>query len=130
MKSSNNMMMLGVLALGGLIIWQMTKSKQAVASGPTILPAGATTTAGAITTTASEGASIPLSVWQGLTGEQLAALPVTKETGTAGIKTYYKTSQPVAIGDTGFKIWGMTSYGSVVLAKNDPASYPVSDWLH
>jgi hypothetical protein len=118
----DDMMMLGVLAIGGFLIWQMTRSKPAQAAPRPTTPSGATKTA------TTEGASVPLSVWQGLTGEQLATLPVTMQIGTVGAETYYKTSQPVAIGDTGFKIWGMTENGAVVISQKDPATYPDWEW--
>ena len=76
----------------------------------------------------TETPTIPLDVWQGLTREEVAKLPVTQEKGTVGVSDYYKTSKPVAIGDTGFKIWGMTESGSVVMSTKDPASYEAWEW--
>ena len=120
----DNMMMLVVLALGGLVVWQMSKAKpvEATPSVPQWSP-------GDLKPPTTESASIPLNVWQDLTGEQIAKLPVTTKTSTVGSETYYKTSTPVAIGDTGFKIWGMTESGSVVIATKDPATYDPWEWM-
>ena len=115
MKDSMTMMV--VLALGGFVVWQMSKKPTVVM--PTA-PAKTTTT---------EQPSIPLDVWQGLTGEEIAKLPVTQQTAQVGSETYYKTSQPVAIGNTSFKIWGMTESGAVVIATRDPATYDPWEWM-
>ena len=113
-------MMIAVLAVIGLVAWQMSKAK----------PAGATPqwSPGDLKPPTSEGASLPLNVWQRLTQEQLQGLPITRQTGQIGAEPYYKTSQPVAIGDTGFKIWGMTESGAVVVSKYDPATYDPWEW--
>ena len=116
----NDMMMLVVLAVGGLAIWQTTK-KPAV-----VMPTGVTQHTKIATT---EQPSIPLDVWQGLTGEEITKLPVTQQTARVGAETYYKTSQPVAIGNTSFKIWGMTESGAVVIATRDPATYDPWEWM-
>ena len=105
----------------GLIVWQMTKEKP-VGAMP-IQPTGATKT------TITEAASIPLDAWQSLTQEQLQGLPVTAQKGQVGDEIYYKTSQPVAIGDTGFKIWGVTESGAAIIAIKDPASYSSWEWF-
>ena len=117
---TQDLMPIVLIAGVGLIVWQMTKQKPL---GGVPVPTGETKTS------TTEKANITLDVWQGLTSEQLAALPVTKQRGTVGGETYYKTSQPVAIGDTGFKIWGMTESGAVVISKNDPAIYDSWEWM-
>ena len=112
-----NMTTIAILALGGLAVWQMSKAK----------PVGATPT-GATKIVIAEEASIPLDAWQALTQEKLQGLPVTKQTGIIGAETYYKTSQPVAIGDTGFNIYGTTESGAVVIATRDPSTYEAWEW--
>ena len=77
----------------------------------------------------TESPTIPLSVWQSLTGEQVSGLPITTRTGLVGSEIYYKTSTPVAVGNTGFKIWGMTESGSVVIALRDPSTYDAVHWM-
>ena len=118
----NNTLMLAVLALGGFVVWQMTRKPAQAAPTLPVIPTGAPKT------TTIEGASLPLDVWQLLTQKQLQGLPVTQQKGTVGVEDYYKTSQPVAIGDTGFEIWGTTESGAVVVSKNDPATYNPWEW--
>ena len=120
MKDSMTMMV--VLALGGFVVWQMSKKPiiPREIDGWQLQPTKIATT---------EQPSIPLDVWQGLTGEEIAKLPVTQQTAQVGSETYYKTSQPVAIGNTGFRIWGMTESGAVVIATRDPATYDPWEWM-
>jgi len=118
----NNTLMLAVLALGGFVVWQMTRKPAQAAPTLPVIPTGAPKT------TTIEGASLPLDVWQSLTQQQLQGLPVTQQKSQIGSETYYKTSEPVAIGDTGFKVWGMTESGAVVMATKDPASYAAWEW--
>ena len=116
-KPVKDNMMLVILALGGLVVWQMTR-KTAVVAAPADTK-----------TTIVENSGIPLNVWQGLTGEEIAKLPVTQQTGQVGTETYYKTTQPVAIGATGFSIWGTTESGAMVVSKKDPGEYEPWEWL-
>lgn len=81
-------------------------------------------------TTISEMPTVPLDVWQSLTREQLQGLPVTEQIGQVGTEKYYKTSTPIAIGDTGFKIWGMTESGATIVSMNPPETYSAWDWMH
>ena len=118
----NNKMMLAVLALGGFAVWQGTKKSAQAAPTLPVIPTEAPKT------TTTEGASLPLDVWQSLTQQQLQGLPVTQQVGQVGAESYYKTSQPEAIGDTGFNIYGMTKSGAVVVATKDPASYDPWEW--
>ena len=118
----NNIMMLAVLALGGFAVWQGTKKSAQAAPTLPVIPTEAPKT------TTTEGASLPLDVWQSLTQQQLQGLPVTQQTGRVGAETYHKTSAPVAIGDTGFKVWGMTESGAVVVATKDPSAYAAWEW--
>jgi len=85
-------------------------------------------TTGAPKIVIAERASIPLDAWQSLTQEQLQGLPVTQQKDIVGAETYYKTSQPVAIGDTGFNIYGKTESGAVVIATRDPSTYEAWEW--
>jgi len=83
----------------------------------------------ALKSTITETPSIALDTWQAVTPEQVKTLPVTQETGMAGVTPYYKTSEPVAIGDTGSFIWGMTESGAIVVATNEPATFDLRDWM-
>ena len=120
----DNMTMLVVLALGGFAVWRASKAKPAGAA-----PSVPQWSPGDLKPPATESPGLPLDVWQGLTGEEIAKLPVTQQKGQVGAETYYKTSEPVAIGDTGFKIWGMTESGAVVIATRDPATYDPREWM-
>jgi len=122
MNKSDTTIVIGIIALVGFALWQNSKK---TAPAPKIGDVGLITL---VKTPAPEQASISLDVWQGLTGEQLAKLPVTTQTGELGGENYYKTSQPVAIGNTGFKIWGMTESGVPIVALRDPSTYDISEW--
>ena len=119
----DNKMMIALVAGAGLLFWQMSKGKTPLPTPsmkpPTLPPK----------TPVIENPIMPLEVWQGLTGEEIAQMPVTREMGNVGYEDYYKTSAPYAIGDTDFSIWGMTESGSPVVAQNDPASYAAWEWL-
>ena len=104
----------------------MTKKPARAAPAPT---GAAPAPTGATKTPIVESASIPLDVWQGLTGEQIKTILVTQKKGAVGVDEYYKTSQPVAIGDTGFYIWGLTEYGTPVVSTKDPGSYDSWEWM-
>ena len=119
-----NGMILIVVALAAVAIWAWTKGTAKAG----MRPPAPVTPSGAIKAPAQESPSISLSVWQGLTGEQISALPVTTQMGNVGAENYYKTSQPVLIGDTGFKIWGVTESGAIVISQNDPSFYDPIDW--
>ena len=72
---------------------------------------------------------ISLPEWQELTPEQLAPLPVnTAKDIPIGSETYNPTPQPVAIGNTGFSIWGTTESGATVVSKNEPSTYAAWEW--
>ena len=77
----------------------------------------------------TETPSIPLDVWQALTQQQLQALPVTHQVDIVGVEPYNKTAQPIAIGDTGFYIWGQTEFGSTVVSKKPPETYAAWEWM-
>ena len=109
-----------VLLVMGLGLWFVLKRKPLTA-----LPTQPT---GETKTPAIEASSLPLEAWRILTQQQLQGLPVTQQKGQVGVEPYYKTSEPIAIGDTGFKIWGMTERGSVVVSKRDPATYDPTEW--
>ena len=123
----DNMMMLVVLALGGFVVWQMSKKPVQVA--PPEAPFVPQWSPGDLKPPATESPGLPLDVWQRATREQLQGLPVTQQKGQVGAETYYKTSEPIAIGDTGFKIWGKTESGAVVIATRDPATYDPWEWM-
>ena len=124
----DNTMMIALVAGAGLLFWQMSKGKTLPA--PTMQPPpGVKPQTLPPKTPVVENPIMPLEVWQGLTGEEIAQMPVTREMGNVGYEDYYKTSAPYAIGDTGFSIWGMTESGSPVVAQNDPASYAAWEWL-
>jgi hypothetical protein len=128
---------LGVVAIIGLGLWAWLKSKPA-AAGTTPAAATPTATTPATTTptpitttpktTTTDKATMPLEVWQQISQAKVEALPVTKNTGIAGAETYYKTSQPIAIGNTGFNIYGVTESGAAVISQNDPSTYPAWEW--
>jgi len=129
---------IGAIVLIGAGLWALSKAKPAavvppavappVSIYPPIIPLPPTEPLPA-KITSSEIPAISLDVWRGLTGEQIKTLPVTKETGTVGVETYYKISTPVAIGDTGFKIWGMTETGSTVVSTKPPETYAAWEWM-
>ena len=45
-----------------------------------------------------------------------------------GMEVYNPTPQPIAIGDTGFKVWGTTNSGATVVSMNDPSTYAAWEW--
>ena len=116
---------IGVLAISGLALWAMTRKSTAAAKPPAVVlpppPPKQPLT---------EQPSISLETWQGVTPAQLATLPVNtgKEISIGG-ETYNPTPQPIAIGDTGFNVWGTTEYGATVVSKNDPSTYAAWEWL-
>jgi hypothetical protein len=74
--------------------------------------------------------AIPLEAWQEATPEQISRIPVlATEKGTVGYEEYHKTPEPIAIGDTGFNVWGVTESGSAVISQNDPGTYADWEWL-
>ena len=134
----DNTMMIALVAGAGLLFWQMSKGKTPLPAPsmkpptlppPTVPPPGVKPQTLPPKTPVIENPTMPLEVWQGLTGEEIAQMPVTREMGNVGYEDYYKTSAPYAIGDTDFSIWGMTESGSPVVAQNDPASYAAWEWL-
>ena len=122
MKDTQGLVMVGLIGLG---LWALSRGKLPIEPPaipqPTIPPV--------VKPLITETPSISLDVWQGLAPQRLATLPVTQQTGQVGNETYYKTSQPVAIGDTGFKIWGTTESGATVVSQRDPATYDPREWM-
>ena len=115
---------IGVLAISGLALWAMTRKSPAVVEPPAVakLPPPKQPIV--------EQPHISLPEWQELTPKQLVALPVdTQKDIPIGDTTYNPTSEPIAIGDTGFNVWGTTEYGATVVAKNDPSTYAAWEWL-
>lgn len=120
-----------ILILGGAWLFMSGKlGKLGITPPPAGLPpAGVPNPTGESKTAVSEMPTVPLDVWQSLTKEQLQGLPVTEQIGKAGVEKYYKTSTPIAIGDTGFKIWGMTESGATIVSKNPPETYSAYEWM-
>jgi hypothetical protein len=74
--------------------------------------------------------AIPLEAWQEATPEQISRIPVlATEKGTVGYEEYHKTPEPIEIGDTGFKIWGVTETGATVISQRDPSTYEPWEWM-
>lgn len=121
----------GIIILALVGVWLIASGKLGELGIPPIggLPLGVPQPTGQSKTTINETPSVPLDVWQSLTQEQLQGLPVTEQTGVVGFSKYYKTSEPIAIGDTGFKLWGLTESGAIVLSKNPPETYDRDEWI-
>jgi hypothetical protein len=113
----------GMLVLGGLAIWALTRKPEIPKPEVTKVPAKTAKQP------ATDGMAIPLEAWQEATPEQISRIPVTQETGTVGYEEYHKTPEPIEIGDTGFKIWGVTETGATVISKRDPSTYEPWEWL-
>ena len=109
-----------VVAIVGLGLWARKEGKLPIK--PPIIPP-------VVKPPITETPSIPLDVWQGLTSQQLATLPVTQQKGAVGTELYNKTSRPIAIGDTGFSIWGTTESGATVVSMNPPETYDDWEWM-
>jgi len=120
---------IGVLAIGGLALWALTR-KPAIGQQPAaIQPLKAVVQPPVPKQPLTEPPSIPLETWQKATSTQLANLPVnTTKRVLIGPETYNPTSKPIAISNTGFKIWGTTESGATVVSKNDPSTYPAWEW--
>ena len=109
---------IGVLAISSLALWALTQ-KPAKAVQPPLLPKQPIV----------EQPHISLPEWQELTPEPLATLPVnTAKDIPIGSETYNPTHQPIAIGNTGFSIWGTTESGATVVSKNEPSTYAAWEW--
>jgi hypothetical protein len=133
----------GILVLGGLAIWALTrKPKAAPPPKPEAAPPEwvytpppkpkevTTMSAENAKQPATDGVAIPLEAWQQATSEEISHIPVlATEKGTVGYEEYHKTSEPIEIGDTGFKIWGVTESGTAVISKRDPSTYEPWEWL-
>ena len=119
---------IGVLAISGLALWALTR-KPAAAQPPAPKQPLAVVQPPAPKQPLTEPPSIPLETWQEATTKQLAKLPVnTAKEIQIGAETYNPTSKPIAISNTGFKIWGTTESGATVVSKNDPSTYPAWEW--
>ena len=121
---------IGVLAIGGLALWALTQKPAKAVQPPAGVPPTLLVPPPPPKQPLTEQPSISLETWQETTQAQLAALPVnTAKEIPIGYETYNPTPQPIAIGDTGFSIWGTTECGSTVVSKNDPSTYAVWEWL-
>ena len=119
---------IGVLAIVGLALWALTR-KPAAAQPPAPKQPPAVVQPPAPKQPLTEPPPIPLETWQKVTSAQLANLPVnTTKRVLIGPETYNPTSKPIAISDTGFKIWGTTESGATVVSRNDPSTYPAWEW--
>ena len=78
--------------------------------------------------TVIEQPHLSLPQWQAMTPKQLAALPVSSVSVPLGGGTYNPAIRPVAIGDTGFTVWGTTPEGSTVVSMNNPSTYAAWEW--
>jgi hypothetical protein len=115
----------GMLVLGGLAIWALTRkpeiTEKVIAKKVPVKTAKQP---------ATDGMAIPLEAWQEATPEQISRIPVlATEKGTVGYEEYHKTPEPIEIGDTGFKIWGVTETGTTVISQRDPSTYEPWEWL-
>ena len=114
---------IGVLAISGLALWALTQKSAKAVQPPAVPPPPPKQPI-------VEQPHMSLPEWQELTPKQLVALPVdTQKDIPIGDTTYNPTSEPIAIGDTGFNVWGTTEYGATVVSKNDPSTYAAWEWL-
>lgn len=121
---------MGILVLAAAALWWLGTRYDGLPGPPAgPLPPTVPPPTGETKPPVSEMPIVPLDVWQSLTKEQLQGLPVTEQTGKVGVETYYKTSTPIAIGDTGFNIWGMSESGATIISKNPPETYPAWEWM-
>lgn len=106
---------LAIIALGVVAFWAWSSGKLG----------GFTPSAAAATTTGSKSPSTtPAPTDYALITE---IPPATTKQYQLGYTTYAKFEQPVNLGNTGFKQWGVTADGTPVVSIKAPQSYP--DWV-
>jgi hypothetical protein len=125
----------GMLVLAALAVWALTRKPKVpepeVTTVPEIpKPEVVKVPAKTAKQPATDGMTIPLEAWQEATPEQISHIPVlATEKDTVGYEEYNRTPEPIAIGDTGFNIWGVTETGAAVVSQRDPGTYESWEWL-
>jgi len=112
MKNGGTLVM---IAIAGVALWMWSKGKGFTPSAQA-----------AITTSGKSPSSAPAPTgWQFIS----EVPPPDVKLYSLGPVSYAKFEQPIIIGDTGFKQWGVTAEGSPVVSLNPPESYDYSDWM-
>ena len=122
----NKGIIVAIIAALGYWWWSTTKQAGAVPApkpAPTLSPLPPPPKQ-----TIVEQPHLSLPQWQAMTQEQLGALPVSSVSVPLGGGTYNPAIRPVAIGDTGFTVWGTTPEGSTVVSMNNPSTYAAWEW--
>jgi len=128
---------LAALVIGGLILWNWAKKlpKGVTAPAPPAPPVKPLVKPPALPPKPpkqpiTEQPRVSLDTWQAATPRNLKTLRVVKTQNIPiGGTTYNPTPKHIAIGDTGFRVWGRTETGATVVSKNDPESYPAWEWM-